>query len=179
MPVLSGFRRRFQLLRCRVLLTLQVGLDEGLVSLVDRAHGGQHAQSDDSMFAELNALISHILADEPGKVDFLVDEHLALSIPFLEQNFDLGLLELGLLELGAILSEVEAAIFLELFVIERDLLSFSARMIGTRIESLRASDDLQLKLTWLTIVELAACTAQVEAERADLDLHLDLLLHQA
>ena len=174
MPVLSGFRRRFQLLRCRVLLTLQVGLDEGLVSLVDRAHGGQHAQSDDSMFAELNALISHILADEPGKVDFLVDEHLALSIPFLEQNFDLGLLELG-----AILSEVEAAIFLEFFVIERDLLSFSARMIGTRIESLRASDDLQLKLTWLTIVELAACTAQVEAERADLDLHLDLLLHQA
>ena len=174
MPVLSGFRRRFQLLRCRVLLTLQVGLDEGLVSLVDRAHGGQHAQSDDSMFAELNALISHILADEPGKVDFLVDEDLALSISFLEQNFDLGLLELG-----AILSEVEAAIFLEFFVIERDLLSFSARMIGTRIESLRASDDLQLKLTWLTIVELAACTAQVEAERADLDLHLDLLLHQA
>ena len=124
MPVLSGFRWRFQLLRRRILLIPQVGIEEGLVSLAGRAHGGQHAQSDDTIFAELNTLIRHFLADEPGEVDFLADEHLAVSFASLEQNFDLSLLDLG-----AFLSEVEAAIFLELLVRERELMRLRAHLI--------------------------------------------------
>ena len=55
----------------------------------------------------------------------MADEHLALSIALLEQNLDVSLLELG-----AILSEVEPAIFLEFFVIERDFFRISTNMIG-------------------------------------------------
>ena len=123
--VLPGLRWRLQLLHRQALLILQVDIDEALVGLAGWAHGGQHAQSDDTIFAELDALICQFLADELGKVDFLADEHLALSIALLEQNFDVSLLELG-----AILSEVEAAIFLEFFVIERDFFRISTNMIG-------------------------------------------------
>ena len=120
--MLSCVRWRLKWWSALAIFIGQVGIDKSIVSLVDWRHSCEYAQCDNAILADVNPVINHLPADQVGQIDIRaaeLDKIRALLLRFLHQDIN-G----GLLEFGALLSEVEAAIFLELFRVEGDFCGF-------------------------------------------------------